>query len=123
MRNVILLLLLIQFTPSVANAEYVLPEPDSRPSSVAKSCISGEISSIGPSFIFVRSSNKYIKVKIASDTSLFTVYGGHISKKQLKPRQKLKVWYKGESCKKPEVPLIAARVIIASESPNDDWPK
>lgn len=122
-RNLASVLLLTQFTPSVVKAEYVLPESDYRPSSVSQPCVSGEIGSIGPSFIFVKSNNKNIKVRIVSDTSIFTVYGGYISKKQLKPHQKLKVWYKGKSCKKPEVPLIAARVIIASESPNDDWPK
>ncbi len=118
-----MVLLLIQITPTVVKAEYVLPEPDYRPSSVSQPCVSGEFSSITQSFILIKSHNKIIKVGVTSDTSIFTVYGGYINKKQLKPRQKLKVWYKGRSCRKPEVPITAARVIIASESPNDEWPK
>lgn len=114
---------------SVALAgDYVLPEPDHIPSNVAKPCFTGVIVSANPKLITVRndiqnSNKKTLYINIGNKASIFTVYGGFVMKGQLTAGQKLKVWYEGKSCANPDNPLSAARIMLASKRPGDDWPK
>ena len=114
---------------SVALAgDYVLPEPDHIPSNVAKPCFKGVITSVKPNFIIVKknirnSTNKPINIVVDSKTSIFTVYGGFVMGSQLVSGQKLKIWYQGKSCSNPDNPLSAARIMLASKRPGDDWPE
>jgi len=114
---------------SVAIADgYVLPEPDHISSNVAKPCITGVIASVNPTFITVRneirnSADAPLHIDVGKKTSIFTVYGGFVMNGQLAAGQKLKVWYQGKSCSNPDSPLSAARIVLASKRPGDDWPK
>jgi len=123
-----LIYVLLVFSPAIQAGQYILPEPDYRPDNVAKPCLTGIIVSVEKEFITMRedgskTAQNTIKIKIGKETSVFTVYGGFVMKGQLLPKQKLKVWYQGTNCGNPTKPLYAARIMLASENPGDDWPK
>jgi len=106
--------------------KYVLPDSDHRPPSVSPPCFDGEILSTKQDSILVgksasKTSTGKIEVYTDSKSHMFTLFGGYIEHSQLKPGQKLRIWYRGKSCQEPNQPLTAARVMIASERPGDDW--
>jgi hypothetical protein len=114
---------------SVALAgDYVLPEPDHIPTNVSKLCFTGVVVTAKPGLItvkmdFLNTKEKTLKIAIGNKTSVFTVYGGYVMGTQLVSGLKLKVWYLGKSCLNPDNPLYAARIMLASEKPGDDWPR
>ncbi len=79
LKSGLILVLLIFATPIVA-VDYVLPEPDHRPSNVAQPCFTGVIVSAKEGYITVaknatNSANKPLKVIVGKHTSIFTVFG------------------------------------------------
>lgn len=103
---------------------YILPNADYNLVPPSAPCLVGVISSVTRNKVVVKSNGRArkIEVSIIAESSIFTVYGGYVRKEELKPGIKLKVWYKGKSCNKPERPLKAARIMVASKRPGDDWP-
>ena len=124
------LLILVLLAPNATIAEeasYVLPEPDYNPTAPSPPCFDGEIASVSKNSITVRErvasgSGRQTQVAITSRSVIFTVYGGYVARSELKVGQKIRVWYKGQSCSSPKLPLEGIRIQIASTDPSDDWP-
>ena len=112
------LLVFVLFVPNVAMAKeapYVLPEPDYNSTAPSPPCFDGEIASVSKNSITVRErvasgSGRQTQVAITSRSVIFTVYGGYVARSELKVGQKIRVWYKGQSCSSPKLPLEAIRI-------------
>jgi hypothetical protein len=123
-------LVFVLFPYNVVTAKevpYVLPEPDYNPTVPSPPCLDGEIAFVSTNSITVREqvtsgSGRETQVAITSGSVIFTVYGGYVARSELKVGQKTRVWYKGQSCSSPQLPLEAIRIQIASTAPSDDWP-
>ena len=124
------LMIILILAPNVAMAKeapYVLPEPDYNPTAPSPPCFDGEIASVSKNSISVRErvppgSGRHTRIAITSKSVRFSVYGGYVAKSELKVGQKIRVWYKGQCCSSPQLPLQAIRIQIASTDPSDDWP-
>jgi len=119
--------LLTPNTTMAGDARYVLPESGYNPTAPSPPCFDGEIASVSKNVITVReriasSSGRQISVTITSESVIFTVYGGYVARSELRVGQKIRVWFKGQSCSRPKLPLEAIRIQIASTDPSDDWP-
>ena len=110
-----------------SDAPYVLPEPEYNPTAPSPPCFDGEIASVSENSITARERitsgpESQTSIMITSESVIFTVYGGYVARSELKVGQKIRVWYKGQSCSSPKLPLEAIRIQIASRNPLEDWP-
>ncbi|MCW8830832.1 MAG: hypothetical protein OQK32_04835 [Gammaproteobacteria bacterium] len=106
-----------------ANAnEYAIPSPDQM-NKTSQPCITGIVNEINEDTLSIETNNSQnINVQLSESTNMFTIYGGIVFKHQLQPLLNVKVWYKGNSCKEPKLPLTANTIIFASKKPGDTWP-
>jgi len=109
-------------------AKYVLPNSDYNKETPSPACIDGVVMEVHANSLLVNGKSNIgdksiVRVKIDNRTSIFTVYGGLVFAHEIQKGIKLRVWYLGKSCGNPDQPITAARIMIASTQPGDDWPK
>jgi len=110
-----------------ASKQHVLPIADGGPKP-SPPAVQGRIASVEPGQIVVTQgdlptdASSKTAVRLTSATEIFTVYGGYVRPSQLVAGMRIRVWCARPTTSKPGQTLTAAKVVIASKDPNDEWP-